>query len=115
MLTYNHKNLNNAKNLRKNMTKEERKLWFDFLCKLPIKIYKQKLIGNYIVDFYCPKYKLAIELDGSQHYENAEEQKDKQRTEYLKSLGISVKRYTNLEILNSFESVCDDIYNHIMK
>jgi very-short-patch-repair endonuclease len=70
MNTYYNKNLiSNSKILRKNMTKEERKLWYQFLKKLPLTVHRQKIINNYIVDFYCAQAKIVIELDGSQHYE----------------------------------------------
>ncbi len=92
------------------MTKQERKLWFDFLKDLPVKIYKQKLVGNYILDFYCDKYKIAIELDGNQHCDNIESiKKDEERTKYLNSIGIRVIRYSNYDINDNFETVCQDI------
>lgn len=75
-----------AKMLRKNMTKEERHLWYDFLRDYPIKFSRQKVLGKYIVDFYCAKAKLIIELDGSQHYEDKNIQADTERTEYLKDM-----------------------------
>ena len=87
------------------MTKQERKLWFEFLAQLPTKIYRQKLIGNYIVDFYCPKSKIAIELDVGQHYAI--------RTENLNALGIKVIRYSNFDVMHYFDAVCDDIYKNI--
>ena len=77
-----------AKELRKNMTRHERHLWYDFLKDYPIKIYKQKIVGNYILDFYCEKAKLAIELDGSQHYEDSGIENDAKRDEFLNSLGL---------------------------
>ena len=67
---------NNAQKLRKNMTKEEKRLWYDFLKNLDVTINRQKVMGNYILDFYCAKYKVAIELDGSQHYEKEGKEKD---------------------------------------
>ena len=103
----------NAQTLRKNMTKEERHLWYDFLKKLPITINRQKVIGNYVVDFYCAKAKLVIELDGSQHYEESYIIKDKIRDEYLKQLDLKVLRYTNLDINRNFSVVCTDILNHL--
>jgi very-short-patch-repair endonuclease len=101
----------NAKRLRKDMTKEERKLWFCFLRTHNVKFQRQKLIGNYIVDFYCDSAKLVVELDGSQHYETQGEQYDKIRTDYLKSLGLTVVRFTNLEIIKNFRGVCETIDN----
>ena len=72
-----------AKTLRKNMTKEEKHLWYDYLSEYPVRFIRQKVIGKYIVDFYCAKAKLVIELDGSQHYEDKEMEKDTLRTEHL--------------------------------
>ena len=99
----------NAQTLRKNMTKEETLLWYNFLCKYPLRFRRQYVIGNYIVDFYCHQAKLVVELDGSQHYEPDEAEKDRIRTVYLESLGLQVLRFTNLEILQQFRSVCEAI------
>lgn len=98
-----------AKNLRKNATKEENHLWYDYLKNLKPKFHRQIVIGNYIVDFFCPKAKLVIELDGSQHYEPNQINNDKKRTEYIEKLGIFVLRFTNLEIKQNFEAVCQRI------
>ncbi len=103
----------NAKSLRKNMTKEERHLWYDFLKGLPITVNRQKVISSYIVDFYIASAKLVIELDGSQHYEPKGLQEDKNRDEFLKSNGIKVLRYSNLDVNKNFEGVCQDILNNI--
>ena len=103
----------NAQKLRKNMTKEERHLWYDFLKQLSVTVHRQKGIGNYIVDFYCDKAKLAIEVDGSQHYSQQGNAADQMRDEYLSSIGITVLRYSNLDIEQRFESVCEDIQKHI--
>ncbi len=92
------------------MTDEEKHLWYDFLKNLPVSFNRQKVIGKYIVDFYCAKSKLVIEIDGSQHYEDEGLEKDKQRDKYLQSLGLTVIRYTNLDINLRFEDVCRDIY-----
>ena len=103
----------NAQKLRKTMTKEERHLWYDFLKTLPITIHRQKVIGNYIVDFYCASKKLVIELDGGQHYNDENIEYDIKRTAYFNSIGISVLRYTNEEVNKNFDSVCMDIMNYI--
>ena len=108
-LPHNSKLVQNARNLRKNMTREERRLWYDFLRESPVKFYKQKIIGSYILDFYCDKAKLAIELDGSQHYEEQGLEYDKKRSEYLNHLGIRVLRFSNLEIHQNFRGVCEAI------
>lgn len=102
-----------SKSLRKNMTKEERRLWYDFLKNLPNTVNRQKVIGDYIVDFYCASAKIAIELDGSQHYEEEGKCRDRRRDEYLKGLGITVLRYSNLDINRNFEGVCADILSRI--
>ncbi|MBR2488869.1 MAG: endonuclease domain-containing protein [Clostridia bacterium] len=111
--TNNQKLTPNAKTLRKNMTKEERHLWYDFLKSLPITFNRQKVIGNYIVDFYCAKAKIVIELDGSQHYETSGQKSDKKRDEYLNNLGITVFRYSNLDINRNFRGVCLDILSYL--
>ena len=111
--TNNSKLTGNAKTLRKNMTKEERHLWYDFLKTLPITVNRQKVIGNYIVDFYIATAKLVIELDGSQHYEENGIENDAKRDEFLHNLGIKVLRYSNLDVNKRFESVCGDILNCI--
>ena len=79
-----------AQQLRKNMTSQERKLWYDGLIKLPWKFRRQKVIGHYIIDFYCAETKIAIEVDGSQHYDESEQSKDKERTAFLNGKGITV-------------------------
>ena len=103
----------NAKSLRKNMTKEERHLWYDFLKGLPITVHRQKVIGQYIVDFYIAEAKHVIELDGSQHYENEGQKKDVERDTYLQSQGLTVLRYANSDINRNFETVCQDIWNRL--
>ena len=102
-----------AKALRRKLTKEERRLWYDFLRQLPVTVNRQKVIGNFIVDFYCAQAKLAIELDGSQHYEEKRQQQDALRDETLRCLGITVLRYTNAEVNSNFQGVCSDILAHI--
>ena len=102
-----------AQNLRKNMTKEERHLWYDFLKSLPVTIRRQKVIAQYIVDFYCASAKLVIEIDGSQHYEKENIEADIIRDKFLNSIGLVVRRYANNEINKDFESVCADIYHFI--
>ena len=103
----------NAKTLRKNMTKEERHLWYDFLKTLPVTVNRQKVIGNYIVDFYIATSKIVIEIDGSQHYEDSGIENDAKRDTFLNNLGIKVLRYSNLDINQKFENVCEDILNEI--
>ncbi len=104
-----------AKNLRKKMTKEECHLWFDFLKEYPQKFLRQKVIGNYIVDFYCPAVKLVVEIDGSQHFEDKEILYDNKRTEFLRQFGITVLRFTNKDIWLRFSDVCQRIDDYINK
>ena len=95
--------------MRKNMTKEERHLWYDFLRSYPIRFLRQKVIDNYIVDFYCHEVKLIIELDGSQHYEGKGLLKDKIRTEKIESRNLTVIRIPNNEVNTNFRGVCEYI------
>ena len=103
----------NAANLRKNMTEEERKLWYNFLREFPVRFYRQKIIGRYIVDFYCAKAKLVIELDGSQHYTQEGEESDEVRKKYLKAYGIKILRFSNLDISTNFKGVCQTIFSAV--
>ena len=102
-----------ARKLRTAMTKEERHLWYDFLKGLPVTVRRQKVFGPYIVDFYCAEAKLVIELDGSQHYQQDGQAKDRVRDCYLQNLGLTVLRYSNLDIWKEFQGVCLDICRHI--
>ena len=106
---YNNKLFVNAKTLRKSMTKEERHLWYDFLRTHPVRFSRQKVLGNFIVDFYCAEAKLVIELDGSQHYENSGMEKDAQRTAFLNKYGLTVIRIPNNEVNRNFRGVCEYI------
>ena len=98
-----------AKQLRKNMTKEERHLWYDYLRDYPVRFLRQKVIGNYVVDFYCAKAQLVVELDGSQHFETEEIRKDQERTVFLESYGLTVIRIPNNEVSRNFSGVCEYI------
>lgn len=110
---YNKKLVKNAQFLRKNMTNEEKHLWYDFLKKLPFTVNRQKNIGNYIVDFYITKARIVIEIDGKQHETQENKESDRQRDLELMQIGIKVLRYTNLDINKNFNSVCEDILNHL--
>ena len=105
----NRKLVENARNLRREMTKEERHLWYDYLRNHPVKFRRQAVFGKFIVDFYCAKAKLVIELDGSQHYEPENRQADQLRTEYLEKFGVMVLRIANSEISGNFRGVCEHI------
>ncbi len=103
----------NAQKLRREMTKEERRLWYDFLKQLPLTVNRQKVIGRYIVDFYCASAKLVIELDGSQHYESEGTASDWERDYALNQLGITVVRYSNSDINRNFDGVCADLLRRL--
>ena len=103
--------VHNAKTLRKNMTKEERHLWYDFLRTYPIKFLRQKILGKYIVDFYSAEAKLIIELDGSQHYEEQSIIKDAERTAYLEQYDLKIIRIPNNQVNQNFRGVCEYIDN----
>ena len=107
--TRNNKLLQNARNLRKNMTKEERKLWYEFLRIYPVRFRRQEIIGNYIADFYCSKAALVVELDGSQHFEKSGILYDEERTAFFKREGLHVLRFSNLDVMRNFSGVCEAI------
>ena len=111
--TNNPKLRNNAQKLRREMTKEERRLWYDFLKQLPLTVNRQKVIGSYIVDFYCSSAKLAIELDGSQHFEADGATSDRERDCALNQLGITVVRYSNDDVNRDFNGVCADLLRRL--
>ena len=104
-----------ARGLRKHMTPEERRLWYCFLNRCPAKFRRQQIIGNYIVDFYCHSAGLVIEVDGTQHYEDAGQEYDRERDAFMRSLGLTVLRYSNADINRRFDSVCEDILQHLSK
>ena len=101
--------LANARALRKAMTPWERKLWYLYLRNHPVKFYKQRVIDHYIVDFYCPRAKLVIELDGSQHFETERQMCDAARSAHLEALGLTVLRFPNIDIDRRFPAVCETI------
>ena len=108
---HNKKLAANSRTLRKNMTKEERHLWYDFLKTLPVTVHRQKVFGNFIVDFYVAQAKLVVELDGSQHYENPDY--DIQRDAYLKKQGLTVLHIPNNAVKENFSGVCEEILRRI--
>lgn len=108
-LEYNKKNITLAKNLRKNATKQENHLWYDFLSKYKVRFQRQKAIDNFIADFYCDKAKLIIEIDGSQHYTADGKEKDEFRTEILEGYNLKVIRFTNRQLDTNFRGVCEYI------
>ena len=107
-----------SRRFRRNMTRQEKHIWYDYLRKLPFTINRQMIIGSYIVDFYCAKAGIVIEIDGIQHYWKKQYLYDKKRTEKLESYGLQVIRFTNKEIDTKFESICifmDKIFNEYIK
>jgi very-short-patch-repair endonuclease len=116
MKNYNKNNIPIAQSLRKNMTDWERHLWYDFLCDYPVKFKKQQPIGNYIVDFYCAKAKLIIELDGKFHYMVQEISKnDVLRQQELENMGFRVIRFPNSDVSKNFKKVCECIHIEVKK
>ena len=113
MIPKNNTMLNRAKELRRDMTPQERKLWYMFLRTYPVKFYKQRIIESFIVDFYCHAAKLVIEIDGSQHYEPQGQAYDEERTAILKKYGLEVLRFSNHEINTDFRAVCEYIDNTV--
>lgn len=103
---YNPRLKNLARELRKQMTPQEKHLWYDFLKNYPIQFYRQRIIDRYIADFYCSKAKLVIELDGLQHFTDGGIKHDEYRTRLLNLYGIEVIRFTNREVNDHFEGVC---------
>ena len=101
--------LNKARKLRKEMTKEEKQLWYRFLREYPVHFKRQVTCKDYILDFYCPNAKLAVELDGSYHRASQVAEKDRIRTEYLNSVGILVMRFPNRDIWHNLDRVCNQI------
>ena len=106
---HNNELTGNARELRKTMTRQEKHLWYDFLRDYPVKFYRQRVIDHYIVDFYCSKAKLVIELDGSQHYTLEGKHYDAVRTEKLEGHDLYVLRFSNYDVDKYFNGVCDTI------
>jgi len=113
-LPYNPDNVEKAKELRKNETKTEKKLWYNFLSRHKVRFLRQRPIDHYIVDFYCASSKLVIEVDGDSHFTENGADYDKMRTELLNLYGLKVIRFTNEEVLNNFDYVCKKIDEEIM-
>ncbi|MBQ2899643.1 MAG: endonuclease domain-containing protein [Oscillospiraceae bacterium] len=96
----------NARELRKNMTPEEKRLWYEFLSPYPVRFRRQEILGEYIADFYCREAKIIIEIDGAQHYLPESIEYDKKRTEYFSDIGVEVIRFLNKDINCNFKNVC---------
>ncbi len=115
MKDYNRSNIPLAKELRKNMTKWERKLWYEFLRDYPVRFQRQKSIGNYIADFYCAKAKLVVELDGTGHDLENQYQHDQKRTKDLQEMDLQILRIMNIEVEKDFKTVCERIHILVSK
>ena len=105
--------LEQARSLRRNMTSQEKKLWYQFLRTYPIRIYKQRIIESFIADFYCASARLVIEIDGSQHFTAQGKAYDQERSMIMQQYGISTIRFSNADIDRSFKDVCDQIHQVI--
>ncbi len=108
-IPYNPQLVERAKELRKNMTPAEKKLWNDYLKTFKFRILRQRPVDNFIVDFYCANLKLVIEVDGDSHFTNEAKDYDAERTQILEGYGLKVIRFTNEDVLNNFEGVCQQI------
>ncbi len=104
-------NIINCRNLRKNQTEAEKKLWYKLQNRQlgNAKFRRQFSVGQYIIDFYCPQYRLGVEVDGGQHYDDKGIQYDAQRTKELAKAKIQIIRFSNLEVLNNIEGVCEEV------
>ena len=101
--------------MRNQMTYPERRLWFSFLREYPTPFVAQKVIGSYIIDFYCRKARLSIELDGDSHYTESQKEYDRVRTTFLEMLEIKELRFTNNEVMENLEGVCEAIHAEVLK
>lgn len=102
-----------ARNLRKSMTDQERRLWFCFLRKYPVKFVRQRPIGSYVADFYCSDAKLIVEIDGSQHYTDEGKKHDDNRTYVINQYGVEVLRFSNYDVDTNFQGVCYEIDRYV--
>ena len=113
-LPYNPELVARAKKLRKNMTVAEKKLWYGYLRTFTHRVHRQRPINHYIVDFYCPKLKLVIEVDGDSHFTSEAQEYDRRRTEILEGYGLQVVRFTNEQVKHDFEGVCQTIEKYLV-
>ena len=111
----NFRMLETARELRRRLTPQEKKLWYDFLRKYPVKFYKQRIIESFVVDFYCADARLVIELDGSQHYTEQGMQYDMERSAVFEQYGVQVLRFRNQDVSAHFEMVCEQIHEAVVK
>ncbi|RJR18845.1 MAG: endonuclease domain-containing protein [Nitrospiraceae bacterium] len=112
MLLYNNKLKPFSRSLRSNMTDAEKLLWSKIRRKQlkGLQFYRQKIIGNYIADFYCPKLKLVIEVDGGQHYSSEGRENDRVRDNYMTGAGITVIRFSDKDVLTNLEGILEEIW-----
>ena len=113
-LKYNKNLIPAAKELRRNATLQENHLWYDFLSTYPVRFQRQKVIGNFIADFYCHRAKLVVEIDGSRHYTDDGLAYDQERTAVLNDFGLRVIRFSNNDVDNNSDDVCKSI-NEIVR
>ena len=113
-ILYERHNKRNSQRLRREQTKEEGKLWYIYLRKYKVTFTRQKPLGKYIVEFYCHKARLVIEVDGAQHYEPDAKIRDEERTKYLEQMGLKVLRFTNWDMNHNLEGVCKTIDREVM-
>ena len=106
---YNPQSLSKARKLRNEMTRQEKRLWYDYLRGYPVPFKRQRPIDHYIVDFYCSAARLVIELDGSQHFTDEGIEYDSIRTDVLTRYGLTVVRFSNADVDQNFEGVCQRI------
>jgi very-short-patch-repair endonuclease len=113
MLQYNKSLKQLSRNLRRNMTDAEKLMWSKIRGKQlnGLQFYRQKIIGNYIADFYCPKIRLVIEIDGGQHYSAEEKERDRLRDEYMARAGVTVLRFSDRDVLKNLESVLEKLWS----
>ena len=109
----NFRMLDTARRLRRDMTSQERKLWYEYLRTYPVKFYKQRIIESFIVDFYCAQARLVVEIDGSQHYTEQGKAYDEERSAILRQYDLLVLRFANSDIDNHFDAVCEQIHSAI--
>ncbi len=108
-LPHNAELVASAKELRKNMTIAEKKLWYSYLKSFKFKVLRQRPIDRFIADFYCPPLKLVIEVDGNSHFADVGKDYDRERTQVLEGYGLTILRFTNEQVLQDFQSVCEAI------
>ncbi len=112
-LPYNPNLIGRARAMRKNPTKAEKLIWYRCFRRFPVRVLRQRVIDNFIVDFYCPKLKLVIEIDGAIHDQEEQKLHDEQRTQFLEYYGLRVIRFKNEEVLNNWREVCKKVKRYL--